>query len=333
MNELVLAPQNKVVAILGHEVPAVLQYAGQEVLKAFGTFFTDQIRNKNTRDAYLRNTTSFFEWCELKGLAFADIESFHISAYVEHLLLQKSPSTVKQHLASIKMLFDWLVTNQQVPRNPAAAVRGPKLVQRRGKTPVLFKEGAKDFFDSFEIRASEKGRELNITELRDRAFCAVMTYAMARVDSVCRMTVGDYYPNGKTWWLRFHGKGGVFHEMPANHKLIEYLDAYIEAAGIGEERKEPLFRSARRTKDGLTDRAICRNGAWQMVKRRAKHAGIQMNISNHSFRGTGITNYLQNGGQLTKAQDMAAHADPRTTRLYDHSGDEVNLDEVERIQF
>ena len=333
MNELVITPESKSLLSFGQSIPAVLQYAGQDVLKAFATFFTDQIRNKNTRDAYLRNTTSFFEWCELKGLAFTDIESYHISAYVEELMQRKSASTVKQHLASIKMLFDWLVTNQQVPRNPAAAVRGPKLVQRRGKTPVLFADGAKEFFDSFDRRATEKGRSLNIIELRDRALCGVMAYAFARVDSACRMTVGDYYANGKTWWVRFHGKGGVFHEMPANHKLVEYVDAYIEAAGIGNQKKDPLFRSILRTKDGLTGRSICRNGAWQMVKRRAKDAGIEMDISNHSFRGTGITNYLQNGGLLTKAQDMAAHADPRTTRLYDHSGDEVTLDEVERVRF
>jgi len=331
VNELIAVDESKPIVSFAEGLPSVLQFAGQDVMRAFVTFFTDNIRNKNTRDAYFRNATGFFEWCERKGLAFADIESFHISAYVEQMLESKSDSTVKQHLASIKMLFDWMVIKQIVPRNPAAAVRGPKLVQRHGKTPVMDEEGAKAFFESFAKRAFDKDRQMHVIELRDRAFCAVMTYTMARVGSVCGMSVGDYYPNGKTWFLRFSTKGGKFQTMPVHHKLIEYLDAYIEAAEITDHKKAPLFRSTRGSSKRLNDTAMCRKSAWCMVKRRAKDAGIQMDISNHTFRGTGITNYMKNGGQLKHAQDMAGHADPRTTRLYDHSGDQVTSDEIERI--
>lgn len=331
MNQVIVAPNSKPILGFASAVPTILQFAGQDTLNAFGTFFTDQIRNKNTRAAYFRNAISFFDWCGLQGLAFAEIESFHISAYVEQLMETKSSATVKQHLATIKMLFDWMVVRQIVPRNPAAAVRGPKHIQRTGKTPVLDEEGAKLFFDSFAKRADAKRRPMTVIELRDRAICAVMTYAMPRVGSVCGMSVGDYYPNGKSWWLRFVAKGGKYQEMPAHHKLVEYLDAYIQAAGIAEEKKRPLFRSTRGSSKQLNERPICRKAAWAMVQRRAKDAGIQMDICNHTFRGTGITNYMKNGGQLKHAQDMAGHADPRTTRLYDHSGDQVSLDEVERI--
>jgi len=119
--------------------------------------------------------------------------------------------------------------------------------------------------------------------------------------------------------------------MPAHHKLVEYLDAYLQAAGVGDERKSPLFRSARGRNGQLTANALRRNNAWDMVRRRARQADIVMDICNHTFRGTGITNYMKNGGALKHAQDMAGHADPRTTRLYDHSGDQATLDEIERI--
>jgi integrase/recombinase XerD len=70
-----------------------------------------------------------------------------------------------------------------------------------------------------------------------------------------------------------------------------------------------------------------------MIGRRARAAGIKTKVGCHSTRGTGITAYLKNGGKLEIAQNMAGHADPRTTKFYDRRGDEVSLDEVERISF
>jgi site-specific recombinase XerD len=71
--------------------------------------------------------------------------------------------------------------------------------------------------------------------------------------------------------------------------------------------------------------------AWNMIQRRAAAASLENRISCHSFRATGITAYLDNGGTLENAQLMAAHESPRTTKLYDRTGDEITLDEVERI--
>ncbi|NCC22991.1 MAG: integrase, partial [Alphaproteobacteria bacterium] len=76
-----------------------------------------------------------------------------------------------------------------------------------------------------------------------------------------------------------------------------------------------------------------RQRAWAMVKRRAAQAGLSTDgICNHTFRGTGITAYLENPeAKLEHAQQMAAHSDPKTTRLYDRRSDQVSMDEVERI--
>jgi integrase len=167
--------------------------------------------------------------------------------------------------------------------------------------------------------------------LRDRALIAVMTFALARVGAVVAMRVEDYFANGKRWWVRLHEKGGKRHEMPAHHKLEAFLDDYIKAAGIGDEGKSPLFRSAARRTGTLTATAMHRIDAWRMIQRRAAQAGLEVHIGCHTFRATGITAYLENGGTLEKAQAMAAHESPRTTKLYDRTGDEITLDEVERI--
>src|SRR6204780_5127258 len=130
--------------------------------------------------------------------------------------------TVKQHLACIRMLFDWLVTGQVMPSNPAHSVRGPRHSVSKGSTPVLSSE---------EATALLKGMDVStVVGLRDRAIIAVMTYTFARVGAVVALTVEDYFSQKKRWWLRLNEKNGKVNEMPCHHKLEEYLDAYIKAA-------------------------------------------------------------------------------------------------------
>ena len=123
------------------------------------------------------------------------------------------------------------------------------------------------------------------------------------------------------------------HELPAHHNLEAYLDAYLEAAGIRDDKKGPLFRSARGRTGALTDHRMNRVDAWRMVQRRSAVAGLIVHVGNHSFRATGITAYLNAGGTLENAQAMAAHESPRTTKLYDRSRERLTQAEVERIRF
>ena len=305
-------------------VPGIIADAGEHATRRFLEFFAVTIRNRNTRTAYLHAAGRFFAWCERHRLGeLADIEPLHVAAYVEGLGKDFEKPTVKQHLAAIRMLLDWLVAGGALATNPAHAVRGPKHVVKRGKTPVLTTEQAGALIESIDTTT--------LIGLRDRALIAVMTFALARVGAVVAMRVEDYFANGKRWWVRLHEKGGKRHEMPAHHKLEAFLDAYIEAAEIGDEGKSPLFRSAARRTGKLTATAMNRIDAYRMIQRRAAQAGMEVHIGCHTFRATGITAYLENGGTLEKAQAMAAHESPRTTKLYDRTGDEITLDEVERI--
>lgn len=304
-------------------IPAVVADEGPQASERFFTFFTDTIRNKNTRAAYFRNAARFFEWAKARGLALKEIRSFHVSAYVEELAQSHSAPSVKQHLATIRMLFDWLITGQVVPLNPAHAVRGPKHVVKKGKTPVLSEDEARQLLQSIEVS--------DVIGLRDRALIAVCLYSFARIEAALGMSVADYFPQGKRWWFRLHEKGGKHHDMPAHHKAEEFVDAYIEAAGLEEQKNAPLFRSAVGKSKKLSERRMTRHAALKMIQRRAKKAGILTAVCCHSFRATGITNYLENGGTLERAQQMAAHESPKTTKLYDRTSDQITLDEVERI--
>jgi site-specific recombinase XerD len=236
---------------------------------------------------------------------------------------------VKQQLAAVRMLFDWLVTGQVVPTNPAAAVRGPKYVVTSGKTPVL--DGA-EWRKLIEAIPAD-----TVRDLRDRALIATLTYSFARIGAALKMKVEDLRPQGTVWQLHLHEKGGKEHKMPCHHALAEMLHAYIASAGIAEDRKGWLFRTTPRTTRGhnanvLSERPMDQKDVWRMIRKHAAVAGIASPIGNHSFRATGITNFLENGGSLENAQDMAAHASPRTTRLYDRRRDRLKQAEVERIR-
>jgi site-specific recombinase XerD len=255
----------------------------------------------------------------------AAIRPHDVATYIEQLQDAVSAPSVKQQLAAVRMLFDWLVIGQVVPTNPAAAVRGPKHVVKTGKTPVL--EGA-------EWRKLLKSiPDMTLRDLRDRALIATLTYSFARINAALKMKVEDLRSRGAGWTIRLHEKGGKQHAMPCHHALAEALRAYIDAAGLAEDRKGWLFRTARgHNGSALSVKPMSQPDAWRMIRRRAVAAGIAAPIGCHTFRATGITAYLANGGALEHAQEMAAHESPRTTKLYDRTKERLTQDEVERIR-
>ena len=306
-------------------VPAIVAAAGEHAALRFLDFFTANIRNPNTRAAYGIAVRHFFAWLDGHEVyELAAIRTHHVSTYIESLTRSYRAPTVKQHLAALRMLFDWLIVGQVVAQNPAAAVRGPKHVVKKGKTPVLDGDEAKRLIESIDAAT--------IGGLRDRALIALLVYSFARISAALHMNVEDYYPQGKRWWVRLHEKGGKQHDMPAHHLLEAYLDAYVKAAGIGAEKASPLFRTlGGRGRKELTGERMTRQDARRMIVRRALKAGILTRLGCHTFRATGITVYLLNGGLLEYAQQMAAHESARTTKLYDRRNDQVTLDQVERI--
>lgn len=305
------------------QLPQVLDNLGERAQQRFLEFFIAEIRNANTREAYYRAASRFFAWCSEQGLELAQVQPVHVAAYIELLCDEYSAPTVKQHLAAIRMLFDYLVTGQVVPLNPAAAVRGPKHVVKIGKTPVLTSKEARELLESIPTDS--------IAGLRDRAFISVMLFSFGRVSAVCHMKVEDFHTQGHRWFLRLNEKGGKAHVVPCHHQAEEYLRSYIEAAELAADEKMPLFQALNRDKKTLSGRPFSRVNAWQMVRRRALQAGITSKLCNHSFRATGITVFMENGGDLETAAAIAAHESPRTTKLYDRSGSQLDQSEIERI--
>lgn len=314
-------------AVEGIALPALVAAAGEGAARAFLRFFVASIRNRHTRRAYARAARDFLAWCAGRGLSdVREVRTEHAATYVELSSRSgKETSSVKQGLAALRRLFDWLVVHQVVPSSPFAAVRGPRLVVDEGRTPCLDGGQVVELFESLPVDT--------LVGLRDRALIGLMAYTFARIGAALAMDVGDYWQEGKTGLVRLREKGGKRRVVAVHHVLEGYLDQYLAAAGIAEAKGTPLFRTARGRTGALTANRMGQADAWRMLRRRAKAAGLDVALCNHTWRATGITNYLAHGGALETAQFLAGHADPRTTRLYDRRRQMASRSEVERIRY
>jgi integrase/recombinase XerC len=155
-------------------LPALVAAGGEQTARRFVEFFTANIRNRHTREAYGRAVNEFLAWCERQGIqSLAAVEPIHVATWIEMLAGEVSAPTVKQKLAALRHLFDWLVVGQVIAVNPAASVRGPKHSARKGRTPVLEPTEARKLLDSINVSTP--------AGLRDRALIALMLYTFARV--------------------------------------------------------------------------------------------------------------------------------------------------------
>ena len=267
-NDAALIPFKEPRSLAGLAVkPPAVFLPNEKTAERFFGFFTANHQNKNTRRAYYKAACRFSDWCEGRGLLdLADVKPPHVAAYIEWLGRAEpdgaglSKPTVKQHLAALRMLFDWLVVGHVIDSNPAHAVRGPKYSQKKGKTPVLDREEARALIAAIDTSS--------LTGLRDRALIGVMVYTFARVSAVLNMNMVDYFSQGRRGWVRLHEKGGKEHEAPCIPKLEAYLDEYIAAAGIGSDKDGPLFRTTGRSTG--TPHRMTQQDAYRMIQRRAQ---------------------------------------------------------------
>ena len=262
-------------------LPPMIAAADDRTAWRFVDFFAVAIRHPNTKEAYYRAVSRFMDWCELRGLnRHASIRPIHVASYVEQI--QLSRASARQHLAAISKCFDWLVSGGSLDANPSTSVQRPRHVVHIGKTPVLSDDQARTLLDSI---STEK-----IAGLRDRAIIGTMLYTFGRVGAVTAMDVEDYRLTSRQRSLLLHEKGGKEHQVPAHHKLVEYLGEYMDATGLWRAPKAPMFQALDITRSRLKGTRMNRQIVYQMVKRRARRAGLPPTINCHSFRATGITN-------------------------------------------
>lgn len=304
------------------ELPALISEAGPAAGFAWEEFIYAKIRNPHTRAAYEHAIRQFLTHSERLGKDLPHISPRDVGNYLDGLAY--APATKKLHLSGLRHFFDTLVTRHVVVLNPAASVRGERLQVVEGKTPEISVEQARRLMRSIDATS--------VVELRDRAVIAILIYTAARVGAIAKLRRSDFYNTGEQYCLRFHEKGGKSREIPVRYDLQQFISDYLTASGlINSDKTTPLFRTAIRRTKRLTENGMTANDMGRMVKRRLRKAGLPERLSPHSFRVAVVTDLLGQGVSLADVQNLAGHADPRTTRLYDRRQRRVTRNIVERI--
>lgn len=316
---------------LSMTLPPLIADAGEYAAQATLEFFTARIPNLHTRRAYSRAVFAFCAWCDREGVNLAGLIAPTVSAYLEGLRNGGeglSLASTKLTASAIRHWLDFLTERGVLGYNPARSVRTERLVVREGKTPVFSRDDGRRLFASLDAEAATG----NLLALRDRALMAVMLYGFVRVGAAVAMRVRDFEDEGEHANLVLREKGGKERRIACHHKTREYLREYIQAARFEPRAKVSLFQTAPGRASVLTGEAMSIDDALRAVKRRCRAAALPSSICNHSFRATGITVHQENGGRLEDAQELAGHADARTTRLYIRKARKIAQAEVERVQ-
>ena len=289
-----------------------------------------RIQNPNTRSAYRTAWRGFFKFCSEYRLELDKVKPFHMGMYLKRHL--GSIATQRQHLSAIRLLFNELLEQGVVELNPAARAKPPRLQRESSHTTVFEEDEIKAFLGVIKLEC--------LRDVRDKAVFSVLAYSWARVSAVAALNIEDYFERKGTRWFRFQEKRGKIHEVPVHSKAREAVDQWIAASGLGSNPSAPLFPAFAQDKKSFAIaektgglRHLDRTGIWKLVQARAKASGLEKKVCCHSFRATGITEYLNNGGTIDIARRIAGHSQLSTTQIYDHSKDRVTIAEIERISF
>jgi len=218
-----------------------------------------------------------------------------------------------------------MVTRHAIALNPALSVRGERYQVVEGKTPEITIKQARTLLASIDTNT--------VVGLRDKAIISILVYTASRVGAVATLKVKDLYDVGDQYCLHFIDKGGKSREIPVRHDLQQLLRNYLQATGLrlGGQSDRPLFLTTLRRTGVLSDRPMSPGDIGRMLKRRMKACGLPSRLSAHSFRVAVITDLLNQSVPLEEVQNLAGHADPRTTRLYDRRYKSITRNIVERI--
>jgi site-specific recombinase XerD len=331
---LTVRDENSALARPGGPLPTKIEDVGRPAEIAWDDFFVGAVANPNTRLAYERAVRYFLLWADehVPDKSLPELTAGDVGRYLQTLSggLQKK----KQHLAGLRKFFNLLVERHVIILNPAAVAQTERLQITEGATPIITDKQVRKLLSVINTES--------IVGLRDRAIFGILLYTAARAGAVGRLDVDHYSYQGDQWILSFREKRNKVRKIPVSHDLQGWIDDYIVRAGVMDAlpwidpetntKRRPLFPTTVRKEKRLTNIPMTSKDICRMMKRRMKEAGLPPDLSPHSFRVTTITDLLDQQLPLEDVQDLAGHADPRTTRLYDRSRRQITRNIVERIR-
>jgi len=288
----------------------ILQTSTREGLPAPAGLVLAGALSDNTRRAYRQAIEDFFAHT---GLSLSEITREDMIAYRNALMREYSPSTVALRLSVLCQVFEEARIRGMVQRNPLERLRRPKVPQESTTEGLTEKEAATMLATC--DRTTVKGA-------RDYALLKLMLYTALRRSEVCALTWGDIHQERGHWVLWVKGKGGKLRKVKLQVPVKRALDDYLDKSGRVITPRSPLLVATQHNRGEVP---LSTNTVAQIVKVRAKKAGIKKRVTAHSLRHTAITLALDGGASVRQAQYLAGHADPNTTMRYDRNRE--NLDD------
>lgn len=313
--------------------PAILMHSGQETIKLYNDFLHLSIRSDDSRQTYRSALSLFFRYCDTQGIKeLLDIEPRHVRTYLDHRTKELGRvSSARTHYSAIKGFCQYCVEKHHLASNPAASVKYAFINSSKGKTPVISPADVRELLLSIPDDASCKEKPAKHTDFRDKALIGLMAYTFVRVGGALSANIGNLRYEEGVLWLDMIEKGSKSHTLPISGAPRAFLEAYVQECGLAD-KTAPLFQSANRN-GSLTGKRYDRGNSRRMIASRAKALGIAGNTKNHTFRATGITHFLEGGGRMDDAQDIANHADSSTTRRYDRRSNQRLVNVLKSVDY
>lgn len=298
-----------------------LSPALQEALLEFVLVRQD---SAHTRGVYGRACARLLRWTDHRHQTLTELRPLDLALYAQTLAEQLAPASVATHMSAIRRLYAHLMDHQLIQRNPASGLRVAQPRVQVGKTPVFNPDLLARYLDDLDLR-DPRAR-------RDHALMSAMLYSFLRIGSLLALRVGDLrLASGE---LLVREKGGLQRLLPLHPELRHRLQRYLANASFADDSDHALFPAMRRGRSGrYGERALSRSEAWTLVRKHLAQAGWSAPAGCHSFRATGITAFLEQGGRIETAAYLAGHASLRTTQLYDRRSRDLAGEELARMTF
>jgi len=309
-----LTTEEKVAAFLRRLLPATDIYKGGATA-ALVPWVCDRLPSGHSRIAYARDLTAFVRHMRERGIDPLRVTGDDLRVYKAALLAAgKTPTTVARVLSVLRGTYQQfgkrgIIEWERV--RDIQAVESPRV--EKNTTPLLSQQEACKLLHAPDAST--------LVGLRDHAMLFVFFKTACRCSAIASACVGHLERTDTDHYLMVREKGGK-HQRKSLLEAAPALLRYLDAAGIRGDLEGPLFRPIAKDRKTLLRKHLPRTTILNIVKKYARKAGIEIErlgrrgVGVHSLRKTAITNALENGAPIQKVQQLAGHADIRTTQLY-----------------
>jgi len=325
-----LTTDEKVVAFLSRLLP-VTKDKKNGPIAALLPWVCDRLPSPHSRRAYASDLATFVAHMRERGIDPLHVTGDDLRVYKAALLAAgQTTATVARTLSVLRGTYQQFGKRGLIPWERVRDIRSVESPRvEKNTTPCLSQQEATKLLHAPDTST--------VTGLRDHALLFVYFKTAARCSAVRNARIGDIERTDFDWYLVVSEKGGKT-QRKALLEAAPAVLAYLDAAGIRDDLEGPLFRPVAKDRKTLLRKYLDRSAIWEVVKRNARKAGLdpdrvgRRGIGVHSLRKTAITNALENGAPIQKVQQLAGHADIRTTQLYFRPSAKDSEDAARHIQ-